>query len=256
MSYKIFIKENDKLLKLKKIRCELDTSNTNNVLYFEILIPSEQDKIIHIKTSSIDILKVDYPRNVQIGVGQYHNYEYKLEKLDKDVNVDSIQLRFVLREENDSILSKSLISTGNLIIKCILFEGFNTNLMESVYLNSSKIDSKTNTESTSSNKAEDIDHNLVTTDHEFIYKIYSEEEEVLSKNYNVLNIKLNKIENDSVTCNFLIKFNESGDYAMRLEVEYKVLKTDIYDDYYIMKYFGTITFQVIEPFSVKYEYIF
>ena len=89
-------------------------------------------------------------------------------------------------------------------------------------------------------------------EHEFIYKESADNNKLLIE-HNNLNIKINKIEDEPIKCNFLVKFNEKGHYAMRIEAEYKVLKSDIYDDYFIMKYSGNINFEVIDPFNIKFE---
>lgn len=71
--------------------------------------------------------------------------------------------------------------------------------------------------------------------------------------HNTLPIKLNKLTDDLVKINFLIKFLEPGSYNVRFDAEYKVLKTGIYDDYSMIKHSGIINFEVVMPFNIKYE---
>jgi hypothetical protein len=88
------------------------------------------------------------------------------------------------------------------------------------------------------------------------------EHEILTKNTdgsiaqhnNSILMKLNKVENNSpVTCRFLIKFNDPGNFLIKFDADYKIMKKEIYDDTSTLRYSGSVNIDVKVPFNLKHE---
>jgi hypothetical protein len=108
-TYKIFIKESDNNLIIKSIRFELFTSNAN-VLYFEAVFKSEQEKIIQVRHWQPNILNFEYKKNLKIGVGQFYDYCFETVKSQEDIDIDLVNLKFSLGEDttNKSVQFSSI----------------------------------------------------------------------------------------------------------------------------------------------------
>ena len=109
LSYKLFIKENDRNLKLKSLRCELLTDN-GNVIYFEVNNKTEIDKVITIRNTETNVLKIEHLKNIKIGSNQYYNFECEIMKIRDDIDIDNLNLRFVLQDNEQPNISKSFIA--------------------------------------------------------------------------------------------------------------------------------------------------
>jgi hypothetical protein len=78
-------------------------TNNANVLYYEINIRIDKDKILQIKTSQIDLLEFKYLKKIKIGMNQFYNFECEIIKKDSDIEIDNINLKFtIIGEENSS----------------------------------------------------------------------------------------------------------------------------------------------------------
>lgn len=54
-------------------------------------------------------------------------------------------------------------------------------------------------------------------------------------------------------CEFLVKFNDKGNYYIILEAEYKIIKKEILDDFSLMKHTGETHVEVVNSFINKFE---
>ena len=54
-------------------------------------------------------------------------------------------------------------------------------------------------------------------------------------------------------CEFLVKFNDKGNYYIILDAEYKIIKKEILDDFSLMKYTGETHVDVVNAFINKFE---
>lgn len=54
-------------------------------------------------------------------------------------------------------------------------------------------------------------------------------------------------------CEFLVKFNDKGNYFVILDAEYKIIKKEILDDFSLMKYSGGTHVEVVNAFINKFE---
>jgi hypothetical protein len=211
----------------------------------------EKEKVIAIKSSLSEVLDFKYNKNLTLGVDQYYNYECEIIKLDDTIEVDNLVMRFLIGDDqnnntsNTGGISKSMINLGSSIfhynkignkrIKSqteISIEEINFKAEESLILGSK-------------------DNYFKNVDHEFIIK---NDDGSVSSYTNCLVLKLNRIETNSpVKCNFLIKFCDPGQYQIKFEASYKILKKEIYDDTSVLNHSGGIKFEVKVPFTLKHE---
>jgi hypothetical protein len=84
--------------------------------------------------------------------------------------------------------------------------------------------------------------------HEFVTK----EKGHSVKHIHTLTINLNNLTKDEVT-NFLVRFNELGNFTIRMEIEYRIHKNDAFEDYCLLKYTDVIRFEVIDPFVSRFD---
>jgi hypothetical protein len=263
LNYKIFIKDSDKNLKLKAIRCELQNAN-DNVLYFEIdLSKIQKQNVIQVRQPPSEILEFKYQQANKIGINQFYNFECFLTKKVEDLEIDNINLRFILEQENNVTKSvqfasnlKNLKNLNSLEHK----QSKSLSTMDDSNLIGIAHRSLTLDDKTQSN---DIpvpikdQHHLQLVDHEFIIKSprsANDQSDHLTIYHNVISMKLNKIEyNKPIKCNFLVKFIDKGNYTIKIEADYKILKKEIYDDFSVLKYSGGVLFEVMAPFQIKYE---
>jgi hypothetical protein len=66
--------------------------------------------------------------------------------------------------------------------------------------------------------------------------------------------KINNIDikNDN-KISFLIRFLENGDYQIKINIIYRLLKKELKDDYFDVIENFIIDFKVVQPFSIRYE---
>jgi hypothetical protein len=72
------------------------------------------------------------------------------------------------------------------------------------------------------------------------------------KHIHSFTIALNHLTADATT-NFLARFNELGNFTIRMEIEYRIHKNDTFDDFCVLKYSDVIRFEVINPFVNKFD---
>ena len=56
-------------------------TENGNVIYFEVNNKTEKEKIITIRNTETNILKINNLKNIKIGVNQYYNFECEIIKL-------------------------------------------------------------------------------------------------------------------------------------------------------------------------------
>ena len=88
------------------------------------------------------------------------------------------------------------------------------------------------------------------------------EHEIISKNQdgsithhkNWIQKKLNKIENHTpITCKFLIKLNDPGNFFIKFDADYKIMKKEIHDDTSSLRFSGKVNIDVKPSFNIKHE---
>jgi hypothetical protein len=84
--------------------------------------------------------------------------------------------------------------------------------------------------------------------HEFVTKEHGRP----SKHVNNFIIAL-KDFGDRVVTNFLARFNELGNFSIRMEIDYRIYKNDMFDDFCTLKHSDVLRFEVINPFIRKFD---
>ena len=88
---------------------------------------------------------------------------------------------------------------------------------------------------------------------EIILKEFDENNNVVYKTMkNNCSFKFLLVEEKEI-CEFLIKFNDKGNYYLILEADYKIIKKEIVDDFSILKHAGEISVEVVNSFNTKFE---
>ena len=76
----------------------------------------------------------------------------------------------------------------------------------------------------------------------------------LIKHQNSVVIRASSIQSKSpVKCRFLLKFADPGQFTIKLDADYKIMKKEIYDDTSNLRYNGLINVEVKAPFNIKHE---
>lgn len=88
--------------------------------------------------------------------------------------------------------------------------------------------------------------------HDIIVKNKNEEKVSYVHMKNSIAFSFASIE-ENEKCEFLIKFNDKGNYYIILEADYKIIKKEILDDFSLMKHSGEITIEVVHAFTPKFE---
>ncbi len=92
------VKESDNNLILKAIRCELLTDN-NNVIYIEMQIKQEKDKILIVKQIENQVIEFNYKKHIEIGLEQYHKFEIEVIRKDKNISIENLNLNFKVMDK-------------------------------------------------------------------------------------------------------------------------------------------------------------
>ncbi len=104
LSFRIFIKDTDKHLRLKIFRFEL--FGQNNII-LEHPFPVNKEKVIHISTHDNDILEFNYKKNHYAGVDQYYNFVCELIKKEENIEVETVRIKYSILDDTTKMFTSS-----------------------------------------------------------------------------------------------------------------------------------------------------
>ncbi len=282
LEYKILEKSEYPFLLLKEIVFTLE--KTPYYIY-DIKFNDNKENVIFYKQLDKKILEFNYPKKVKVGVEEYYNLEIEFNKdnIYDDIEIEELNINFknlpkkqinFFEEKNIyNNISKSITINNNINMNNNPLLSKNSSLRN--YLNNYN-DQNNNNLSFKKNIANNninpninnvyqsvnidninnmIQKNMKIKLPEPEFYIFNKEKNSLDKfidgsgSFKINNID---IKNDN-KISFLIRFLENGDYQIKINIIYRLLKKELKDDYFDVIENFIIDFKVVQPFSIRYE---
>ena len=238
--YKFLVKVYDKKLFLKKVIFTLE--KTPFYIYHNYFSHSN-DNIIFLTKFSKNILEFEYPTSVKLGINEYYNFDFSL-KIDQSYNLEIKDLIFefeenkIINEINSPTPKKS------------------TTVSKSFHLQNQKyVDKYVNFFGMMPSQSQIIKkENIKTPEVEiFLFNENNNTLEEIKSGTKIIIPNLQSIIKDGKKSPIIMRFKEEGKYNISLKTTYKIIKKELTNDYldYIEK--KLINFEIIDPFTFKYE---
>ena len=288
LEYKILEKSEYPFLLLKEIVFTLE--KTPYYIY-NIKFNDNKENVIFYKQLDKKILEFNYPKKVKVGVEEYYNLEIEFNKdiIYDDIEIEELninfknlpkkQINFFEEKNNYNNISKSLTINNNNNMNNNPLLSKNYSLRN--YLNNYNVQNNNNSLNNNLSFKKNIANNNINPNINNMYqsvnidninnmmgqknmkiKLPEPEFYTFNKEKNALDkfidgsgsFKINNIDikNDN-KISFLIRFLENGDYQIKINIIYRLLKKELKDDFFDVIENFIIDFKVVQPFSIRYE---
>ena len=282
LEYKILEKSEYPFLLLKEIVFTLE--KTPYYIY-NIKFNDNKENVIFYKQLDKKILEFNYPKKVKVGVEEYYNLEIEFNKdiIYDDIEIEELninfknlpkkQINFFEEKNNYNNISKSITINNNINMNNNPLLSKNSSLRN--YLNNYNDQNNNNLSFKKNIANNNINPNInnvyqsVNIDNinnmiqkNMKIKLPEPEFYTFNKEKNALDkfidgsgsFKINNIDikNDN-KISFLIRFLENGDYQIKINIIYRLLKKELKDDFFDVIENFIIDFKVVQPFSIRYE---
>ena len=287
LEYKILEKSEYPFLLLKEIVFTLE--KTPYYIY-DIKFNDNKENVIFYKQLDKKILEFNYPKKVKVGVEEYYNLEIEFNKdnIYDDIEIEELNINFknlpkkqinFFEEKNIyNNISKSITINNNINMNNNPLLSKNSSLRN--YLNNYNDQNNNNSLNNNLSFKKNIANNNINPNINNVYQsvnidninnmiqknmkiklpepefyIFNKEKNSLDKfidgsgSFIINNID---IKNDN-KISFLIRFLENGDYQIKINIIYRLLKKELKDDYFDVIENFIIDFKVVQPFSIRYE---
>ena len=288
LEYKILEKSEYPFLLLKEIVFTLE--KTPYYIY-NIKFNDNKENVIFYKQLDKKILEFNYPKKVKVGVEEYYNLEIEFNKdiIYDDIEIEELninfknlpkkQINFFEEKNNYNNISKSITINNNINMNNNPLLSKNSSLRN--YLNNYNVQNNNNSLNNNLSFKKNIANNNINPNINNMYqsvnidninnmmgqknmkiKLPEPEFYTFNKEKNALDkfidgsgsFKINNIDikNDN-KISFLIRFLENGDYQIKINIIYRLLKKELKDDFFDVIENFIIDFKVVQPFSIRYE---